>query len=295
MFVEPDLLSIHLFHTHFTGFFSLVRVSVLIYTFTMATFSNLEKTLRQPRIIKNVALLLARRFMPIWFVSFVVIDLIFNLEPLIWLLSVLSYFIVELFLLHSWYFSYVLPTHQRKLKNSIDLYDQCIADPTNAYLQNFIETITEDSAWSIVHFGYMNYPTIVWPKIYRIIFNFVVRPCEVSAEDLLVDYNSSRPNLLRDLKYPYEITSAATTQQLQSDEKLKTVLSNLKVKENYFLKILKITQGYINLRGDYAANAFAYDNYLRELLKRFAQSVNVVPDEVYDYRWEALTTRHKKI
>lgn len=238
---------------------------------------------------------MAKRFIPIWFVSFIVIDLILNLEPLIWLLSILSYFIVELFFLHSWYFSHILPTHQRKLKSSIDLYNQCVADPTNAYLQDFIETITEDSAWSIVNFGYMNYPTIIWPKVYRVIFNLVVKPCEVSAEDLLVGYNSSRPNLLRDLKYPYGLTSTDTTQRTQSEEKLKTVLSNLKVKENYFLKILKITQGYISLQKDYEINAFAYDNYLRELLNKFAQSVSVAPDEVFDYRWESLIIRHKKV
>ncbi len=255
----------------------------------METHSNIEKTLRQPRIIKNIALLIARRFIPIWFMAFIVLDLIFDSSFIVWTLSILSFSLIELFLLHSWYFSYVLPTHQRKLKNSLDLYNQCLADTTGAYLQDFIETIIDDSAWSIVHFGYMRYPTTVWRKIFRVIFNLVVKPCGVTSFELLPEPTSTGP-IVRDLKTPYEITSPLTDQQ-QIEEKLQIVLSSLKIKENYFLKLLSIAQGYLNLSADYQNNAFAYDTYLRELLAIYAKNLGIAPQEIFDYRWEVLTRR----
>ena len=158
-------------------------------------FSKLEKTLRFPRVVTQAVIVFIKRIFPIWFVFFVLSDLLFANRLLIWILSILGYLMVELHMLRRWYFATVLPKHEEKVGKSIDLYNSCISDPKHAYLFDFIEEITNNAAWSLANVGYSGIAAWIWEYILRFLFGIGVKPCDVVYSDLLVGFESKTVEL----------------------------------------------------------------------------------------------------
>lgn len=146
--------------------------------------SPLEKTLRTNAIYKQIGLLLIQRTIWIWFFYFVVIDLLINSEFWIWFLSICALVITEMFLLKQWVLAKVLPEHQENLEKTKDLLNQVHEDPNNSYIKDFIETITANSAWSIVRLEYFCYAQELWEVLLKLCLRVLIKPCDVKFRDL---------------------------------------------------------------------------------------------------------------
>jgi len=158
-------------------------------------FSRMEKTLRFPRVAVQALLLFVKRILPIWFIFFVVLDLLLWDRFFIWTLSILGYLVVELHTLRKWYLFTILPKHEEKVGKSIDLYNACISDPKHAYLFDFIEEMTNNAAWSLVNIGYSGIAAWIWEFILRFMFKVGVKPCDVLYSDLLIGFESKTVEL----------------------------------------------------------------------------------------------------
>lgn len=152
--------------------------------------SNLEATLRIPKFRKEFFFVLLKRPLVSWVVSFVLLDFIFNSEFLIWWLSFLAAFIIEMYRTHFWLLHKLITVHKQKLNNTVEVFEQSKTDPNESYTLDYINLISENSAWSIAHFAYVDFIANIWEYLFPIISKIFLKKVPADFTPLYKGYET---------------------------------------------------------------------------------------------------------
>lgn len=157
---------------------------MLLLTWSSNQCSVLERSLRKPKVIKQLFILFFTRTFLLWFICFFCIAIFFDSAFITFILSVLSTLIIELIRVPSWYMREVFPKHQAKLSRSIETYKSIKVTSGEFYQLEIIEALVENSAWSIAHFIYLSLITFLWKNIFIFYCKYVLRLQDYSFLDM---------------------------------------------------------------------------------------------------------------
>lgn len=149
-------------------------------------FSPLEKTLRLPYLIRDGVFLLFRRVILPWFVVGYTLSTFIQQLWIVILLSFTLIVICELLSLSAYYKRVVLPRHLRNMQKIIRLYKD--SHTATSKLTHNIELMSQLSAWSIIHFGYVGIAAWGWELIFRGIYPLITHDSPIPYQDLLIGF-----------------------------------------------------------------------------------------------------------
>lgn len=154
-------------------------------------FSNIEKTLRIPKLIKYALFIFFIRVVVIWLVFGIILFLLLKSLIFSTLIGFFTTLFFEMFVLKQHYFKSTLPRHTKNADKAKYQFDEIKNKKlTNIELVKYIEMFADYSAWGIINIGYLFIPSWGWEILIRLIYPLIVKTKDVPYQNLLIGFHN---------------------------------------------------------------------------------------------------------
>ena len=150
--------------------------------------SKLESTLRTPYILKSGLNLFIRRLGFYWFISGLVIWILFDTILIAILFGLLISLTIELFTLKKYYETKALPKHLKNIELVKKLCEGSKMD-SDSQLIKPIEKSVKLSTWGMVNITYVGVSAWGWEIVFRILFQFITNS-KIHYSNLLIGFKN---------------------------------------------------------------------------------------------------------
>lgn len=150
--------------------------------------SKLESTLRTPYILKSGLNFFIRRLGFYWFISGLVIWILFDTIFIAILLGLPISLIIELFTLKKYYETKALPKHLKNIELVKKLFEES-KKVTNSQLVKSIEKSVKLSTWGMVNITYVGVSAWGWEIVFRILYPLLSNS-KIHYSNLLIGFKN---------------------------------------------------------------------------------------------------------